>query len=252
MTNTATVGRKSGKLFTLIELLVVIAIIAILAAMLLPALSAARERARISSCMSKLKQIGMANFMYATDNNSNLPVGWGGGNGTVLCAHANRIATNNANTANVPQGLLLRGKYLGDEENSNALEKAEKYFRCPSDTIFYGTTQSSGWKYVSYYLLNLSRALTSQHYWYPRRVDNSEILFAELIGTDDPGAAVGMDTYQTGTVESPRPTIHHLCYNVLYLDGHVKNVPITAAQRDSISSGLTALLVFSEVPVKKP
>jgi prepilin-type N-terminal cleavage/methylation domain-containing protein/prepilin-type processing-associated H-X9-DG protein len=120
---------NSRRAFTLIELLVVIAIIAILAAMLLPALSAAKQKAAQAACLNNLKQLGTGMIMYIDDNGEAFP-GWAsqhaGGQTADWIYWRTGAATPTVN------GVLLtidKSPIVTTLAGANS-----KLFRCPMDT----------------------------------------------------------------------------------------------------------------------
>jgi len=130
-------GRESRQGFTLIELLVVIAIIAILAAMLLPALSKAKDKAQGIGCMSNLKQLQYAWFLYSGDFNDQI-VPTGG-----IPATANLITDPQAKNGNWVHGDMdgipnatLTGSTDPKMIQAGSLfpySKNVKIYKCPAD-----------------------------------------------------------------------------------------------------------------------
>jgi prepilin-type N-terminal cleavage/methylation domain-containing protein/prepilin-type processing-associated H-X9-DG protein len=134
MVSRITTGRAGfkGSAFTLIELLVVIAIIAILAALLLPALSQAKESARRAACASNLRQLALAVRMYTDDSEDRLPGVWdssvGNGNDSGANGWMFFMSFGAPTRFNPSRGSLYR--YA---ENPNV-------FQCPSDRALSGNS----------------------------------------------------------------------------------------------------------------
>jgi len=127
--------------FTLIELLSVIAIIAILAAILLPALSSARERSRGIFCLNNTRQLTLAWQLYADDHEGFLPynLGMAGSSFRTNLNWVNNVMTwdlspDNTNLATITEASL--GQYMAGVVGS---------YHCPSDQSLSPVQLAAGW-----------------------------------------------------------------------------------------------------------
>jgi prepilin-type N-terminal cleavage/methylation domain-containing protein/prepilin-type processing-associated H-X9-DG protein len=114
-------SRPDTAAFTLIELLVVIAIIAILAGLLLPALARAKDRARITQCLSNLKQLQLCWEMYLGDNRDTCPPNEVDAPISLAGSWILGNAQVDVTTSNIASGILFR------------YNTSVAIYRCPSD-----------------------------------------------------------------------------------------------------------------------
>lgn len=232
-------GKVKHSSFTLIELLVVIAIIAILAAILLPALNKARERGRAASCLSNLKQIGSALSLYANDNYGYMP-------------------DINDYTAKAPYMTTLFFPYINNPW----------VYSCPADTDQYHKFKSSGAKRTKEedihllwtglpggvsYLCNVKFPTSDyggdHNVHVSAKLGKAPMPSKQVYAADGTGNTVmtvfgcnsshfavdwmipdgGTSRIKTASTKRRSHARHQGIWNVVYLDGHSRNIPAIEA-----------------------
>jgi prepilin-type N-terminal cleavage/methylation domain-containing protein len=194
-------GLRRG--FTLIELLVVIAIIAILMAILLPALTMARERTRLTACISNMEQIYRAFALYAASNDELCPPCWVG---------------RYVNTMREDMLIYLykNGKYADNPY----------VFRCPSDDFYFKESDTGGCpvrqSYSYWYENGQSRVKLGGPYidmWIYGHLRTRRPQVVKLVHDGEPFISRG--AWAFGAPSTYRRHFQSQRENTLYHDGHV-------------------------------
>lgn len=166
--------QRLGRAFTLVELLVAIGIIAVLMAFVLPAMSRAREQANQVTCLSNLRQLGLAYIMYCQDN-----CGWFSRAAPYATSPAEESPQDfiwwqqtSSNLYVAPDRDVFNSpilQYLGIKEDAHPIdtvvdfnEQRQRVLRCPSDPLAdhpVGIGEPDGNYYYSYAVNNLMQSL---------------------------------------------------------------------------------------------
>ena len=201
-------ARRRQTRFTLIELLVVIAIIAILAAMLLPALSKAREKARAIACTANLKQLGLSWIVYADDHD-----------GSVLP----RFFGSTHPPYTLPNGTLRTGGYKLWQAILHPWMPEFQVYNCPSNSLAECVYKG---QYHGNPAIGYNNYLPSRGKHQSAHVRPSEVMvFADA--TPYPASAGGAsvsNTYDLRDVRQVREMHrHNYSVNAAMADGHVSS-----------------------------
>ncbi|MEM9416224.1 MAG: prepilin-type N-terminal cleavage/methylation domain-containing protein [Planctomycetota bacterium] len=206
--------------FTLIELLVVISIIAILIAILLPALGAAKRSARMANCLSNMKQWGIAQAAYSTENQGYLPQTGNGGQNTLDGTWYNELPP------------LIDYRKYGEVFPGTPVDIKDVYDKdsiwfCPSraqEGNFLSSSAKNGFHYGMNTVLNGTASLGPQTSAYVQttRIDETSltVFLSEPFNNQPyvvPNSGVGSTS--GGNIEWDRHASTKV--NILFLDSHV-------------------------------
>lgn len=203
--------------FTLIEMLVVGGCLSL--ALLLPALSTARERGRVASCISNLKQISWREIMYADENDGYRVTPAEFSTGEYIGNRIDMLDTRSIKNkfyGNYPASkLILWGYSL--EDNSKITAENKAVFRCPSDELYNEKSTI-----ISYFdvIFTKNKPTAAARYNYNEVANPGKV-------------TIWFDQHvNLGHNNSNHPTM----VNAAFLDGHVSSRPLPSGKRYSVES----------------